>query len=70
MLQSRIFEEGEYLKKNCMLPLKTSYVRVHLLIPSCGSGTFHLEINMTTLAMKMLEKLKKHIFVTSLTKIA
>jgi hypothetical protein len=53
-----------------MLPLRTSYARVHLLIPSFGRGTFHLEINMTTLAMIMLEKLKKHIFVTNLTKIA
>jgi hypothetical protein len=53
-----------------VLPLKTSYDRVNLIIPSCGRGTFHLEINMITLVMRMLEKLKKHIFVPNLTKIA
>jgi hypothetical protein len=43
---------------------------VHLLIPSCGRGAFDLEINMIGLAMKMLQKVKKHIFVTNFIKFA
>jgi hypothetical protein len=48
----------------------TSYDKVHLLNPSCGRGTFDLEINMIGFVMKMLQKVKKHIFVSNFTKFA
>jgi hypothetical protein len=53
-----------------MLASITSYDKVHLLIPSCGRGTFDLEINMIGLAMRMLQKVEKHISIANFTKFA